>query len=101
SVAREHKTQAMEWFTPEQYAAIAEEAGFVGASWQLQETTLSTEALEDIGQFSMFIEGALPGVPLEIGAEALRESVRVAMNDVHMTGGVPRYWLQFITHAPA
>jgi len=101
SVSRQGKTQAMEWFTPEQYAAIAEAAGFVGASWQLQETTLSIEALEDIGQFSMFIEGALPGVPLEIGAEALRESVRVAMNDVHITGGVPRYWLQFITHAPA
>ena len=101
SVSRDGKPAAMEWFTPEDYAAIAEEAGFVGASWQLQEMTLSPEALEDIGQFSLFIEGALPGVPLEIGAEALRESVRLAMNDAHVTGGVPRYWLQFIAHAPA
>jgi len=100
-VLRTGKTQAMEWFTPEEYSALAAASGFVGASWHLQEATLSPESLEDIGQFSMFIEGALPGVPLEIGAKALRESVRIAMNDVHLTDGIPRYWLQFIAQAPA
>ncbi|HXX37707.1 MAG TPA: class I SAM-dependent methyltransferase [bacterium] len=101
SVLRTGKTQAMEWFTPEEYDALAASSGFVQASWHLHKATLSPESLEDIGQFSMFIEGALPGVPLEIGAEALRESVRAAMNDVHLSDGVPRYWLQFIAQAPA
>jgi len=101
SVLRARKTQAMEWFTPEEYERLAAASGFVGTSWELQEAILSPESLEDIGQFSMFIEGALPGVPLELGAEALRESVRIALKDVRLPGGVPRYWLQFIAHAPA
>jgi ubiquinone/menaquinone biosynthesis C-methylase UbiE len=99
-VLRAPKTPAMRWFSPEEYGALAASSGFVGAAWQLHEATLSPQSLEDIGQFSMFIQGALPGVPLECGAEALRESVRVAMADANLTGGVPRYWLQFIAQAP-
>jgi hypothetical protein len=49
----------------------------------------------------MFIEGALPGVPLEAGADALKRTVRMAIADARLTGTVPRYWLQFIAHAPA
>ncbi len=101
SLAREGKTQAMKWFTPEEYAAMVAASGFVDASWRLHEVGLSPESLEDIGQFSLFIEGALPGVPLEAGAEALRRTVRPAMQDVKLDDVVPRYWLQFITKASA
>jgi len=101
TVSRQGKTQAMQWFTPEEYGAMVAASGFVGASWHLQEVGLSSESLEDIGQFSMFIEGALPGVPLEAGAEALRHTVRLAMRDVNLDNVVPRYWLQFITKTPA
>ncbi len=101
SLAREGKTQAMQWFTPEEYAAMVAASGFVDASWRLHEVGLSPESLEDIGQFSLFIEGALPGVPLEVGAEALRHTVRPAMRDVKLDDVVPRYWLQFIAKAPA
>lgn len=62
---------------------------------------LPPESLEDIAQFSMFIEGALRGVPLELGAEALRRAVRVAMHDANLGDVVPRYWLQFLARVPA
>jgi len=101
SILRQGKTQAMQWFSPEEYGAMVAGSGFVNASWRLHEVTLSVEALQDIGQFSLFIEGALPGVPLEAGAEALGRTVRQAMHDVKLVDSVPRYWLQFITQAPA
>jgi len=95
------KSQAMQWRTPDEYASLVAESGFVDATWHLQEVPLSAESLEDIGQFSLFIEGALPGVPLEAGAEALRQGVRPAMYDARLEAAVPRYWLQFIARAPA
>lgn len=101
STTREGKTQAMLWFTPEEYKAMVEASGFVDVSWRLHEVGLSPESLEDIGQFSMFIEGALPGVPLEAGAEALQRTVRPAMQDVKLLDVVPRYWLQCIARVPA
>jgi len=101
AVAHSHatRTTAMVWRTPEEYAQLVSEAGFINPSWELQKAELSPEALEDIGQFSMFIEGALPGVPLEAGADALKRTVRAALADARLDDVVPRYWLQFITHA--
>ncbi len=101
SVLRQGKAQAMQWLSPEEYGTMVADSGFVGASWRLHEVGLSPESLQDIGQFSMFIEGALPGVPLEAGAEALGQTVRRAMRDVDLVDVVPRYWLQFIAQASA
>jgi SAM-dependent methyltransferase len=103
AVAHSHatRTPAMVWRTPEEYTRLAAGAGFVDSAWELHKAELSPESLEDIGQFSMFIEGALPGVPLEAGADALKRTVRVAMKDAKLGDVVPRYWLQFIAHASA
>lgn len=101
SVFRTEKSDSLQWVTPEEYAALVRAAGFVEPSWRLHEVTLSPESLEDIGQFSLFVHGALPQVPLELGADALAQAVRPAMRDAKITGGVPRFWLQFIAQAPA
>ena len=100
-VDRTRATLAVQWHTPQEYEALVTASGFVEPYWQLQEAQLSPEGLEDFGQFSLFIEGALPGVPLEAGAEALRNAVRPAMRDANIVGTVPRFWLQFIARAPA
>jgi ubiquinone/menaquinone biosynthesis C-methylase UbiE len=101
SVFRNDKAETLQWVTPEQYGALVTQAGFVDPSWRLHEVTLSPESLEDIGQFSLFVHGALPQVPLELGADALAQAVRKAMDDAKIQGGVPRFWLQFIARAPA
>lgn len=101
SVLRNDKAETLEWVTPDQYGALVTQAGFVDPSWRLHEVTLSPESLEDIGQFSLFVRGALPQVPLELGADALAQAVRKAMADAKIQGGVPRFWLQFIARAPA
>jgi ubiquinone/menaquinone biosynthesis C-methylase UbiE len=103
TVAHTHagRAAAMRWWTPEEYAQLVSAAGFVTPSWELHKVEMSPESLEDIGQFSMFIEGALPGVPLDAGADALKRTVRAAIQDARLNGTVPRYWLQFIAQAPA
>jgi len=101
SVLRAEKSESLEWVTPEEYGALVSAAGFVEPTWRLHEVTLSPESLEDIGQFSLFVRGALPRVPLEIGADALAQAVRVAMRDAGIQGGVPRFWLQFIARTQA
>jgi len=101
SVLRTSKEETLQWVTPEEYSALVTSAGFVEPTWRLHEVTLSPESLEDIGQFSLFVRGALTQVPLEIGADALAQAVRKAMDDVKIQGGVPRFWLQFIAKSPA
>ncbi len=101
SVLRNDKTDTLQWVTPEEYGALVARAGFVEPTWRLHEVTLSPESLEDIGQFSLFVHGAFPQVPLDIGADALAQSVRRAMEDAKIQGGMPRFWLQFIARAPA
>jgi ubiquinone/menaquinone biosynthesis C-methylase UbiE len=101
SVLRNPKEETLQWVTPEEYSSLVTAAGFVEPTWRLHEVTLSPESLEDIGQFSLFVHGALPQVPLEIGADALAQAVRKAMDDVKIQGGIPRFWLQFIARAPA
>jgi ubiquinone/menaquinone biosynthesis C-methylase UbiE len=101
SALRSDKTDALQWVTPEEYGTLVARAGFVEPTWRLHEVTLSPESLEDIGQFSLFVHGALPEVPLAIGADALAQAVRRAMDDAKIQGGVPRFWLQFIARAPA
>ena len=65
----------------------------------MHEKPLSAESLQDIGSFSLFIEGALPGVPLEIGAEALRRGVEEAFEELKLAN-VPRNWLQVVVQRP-
>ena len=59
---------------------------------------MTPESIEDIGRFSLFIEGALPGVPLEEGAQALQEGLRRAMDETGFHN-VPRNWLECVATA--
>jgi hypothetical protein len=55
----------------------------------------SLRAIQDIGHYSLFIEGALPGVALPLGAQALEAAAALAFADLHLDY-VPRKWLQII-----
>ncbi len=94
-VARGVKATAMQWLSADEYRSLLRAHGFGETEFELQEKRLPREAWEDISEFSMFIEGALPGIPLEIGAEALKVGVRQAFEDLRLQA-VPRIWLQII-----
>jgi ubiquinone/menaquinone biosynthesis C-methylase UbiE len=94
-VARGVKATAMEWLSPEEYRALLQRTGFGETHVELQEKHLSCQAWEDISDFSLFIRGALPGIPLALGAEALKVGVRQAMEELKLQA-VPRVWLQLV-----
>jgi hypothetical protein len=50
---------------------------------------------QDIGRYWLFIEGALPGVPIPIGADALSNAAVQAFEELGLTY-VPRVWLQMV-----
>ncbi|MDI6771435.1 MAG: class I SAM-dependent methyltransferase [bacterium] len=99
AVVRDAKTTAMQWLTPEEYRRLLADSGFAEPEVEFQEKQLPCQAYEDISEFSMFIEGALPGVPLEIGMEALKAGARQTFEDLKLQT-VPRIWMQVVARRP-
>lgn len=92
------RATAMQWLSPEEYAAVCAGVGLRPTTVELVRVEMTPESLVDIGRFSLFIEGALPGVPLEAGAEALQEGLRRTMEETGVST-VPRNWLEFVAEA--
>ena len=94
-LSREAKAVAMQWLTPEEYVASLKETGFHQVETTNQDVLISLDAWRDLGQYWLFIEGALPGVPLAQGASALENAVYQAGQELGLTE-VARTWLQII-----
>jgi hypothetical protein len=56
---------------------------------------LSSDGLRDLGRYWLFIQGALLGVPLALGAAALDATAYEACQELGMDE-VPRRWLQIV-----
>ncbi len=97
-VQHTEKAVAREFLTADEYARLCVQGGFRPPTVELVRVQMTPESLEDIGRFSLFIEGALPGVPLEQGAEALREGLRRALQETGLST-VPRNWLECVATA--
>lgn len=89
---------AMEWLSVEQYTDALKAAGYRPTTIELLKVDMTRQALIDIGHFSLFIEGALPGVPLEEGARALEAGLERTMEELKVES-VPRYWLEVVAEA--
>ncbi len=97
-VQHEGKATARAFLSAEEYATLCVQEGFSRPTVELVRVEMTPESLEDIGRFSLFIEGALPGVPLEQGAEALREGLGRALAETGLAT-VPRNWLECVAVA--
>jgi ubiquinone/menaquinone biosynthesis C-methylase UbiE len=93
--SRVTKAPAMQWLTPEAYRQLLTESGFCQVEMSQEYVMLSLESIADLGQYWLFIEGALPGVPVALGAAALGRAVYQAGQELGMTE-VPRQWLHVI-----
>ena len=94
-VSRDAKAMAMQWLTPEEYISYLKQSGFINVETYETNVSISLDAWRDLGQYWLFIEGALPGIPLAYGAAALAAAVYQAGNESGMTE-VPRTWLQIV-----
>lgn len=96
-LSRETKAMAMQQIDKEGYICLLKEGGFCRVEAFEEQAMVTVDSYRDIGQYWLFIEGALPGVPLAIGAEALGTSVYQAAEELGLTE-IPRNWLQFVAH---
>jgi ubiquinone/menaquinone biosynthesis C-methylase UbiE len=94
-LSREAKAMAMQWVTPQGYVDLFKESGFGQVETEQTDVIISVDAWKDLGQYWLFIEGALPGVPLIYGAKALEVAVYQAGEELGITE-VPRTWLQIV-----
>lgn len=94
-LSREAKAMAMQWLTPEGYIEQLKRGGFRQVETHQEDVSISIDAWKDLGQYWLFIEGALPGAPLGLGAQALEAAVYQAGEESGLTE-VPRTWLEII-----
>jgi ubiquinone/menaquinone biosynthesis C-methylase UbiE len=94
-LSREAKATARQWLNPDQYVSLLRQSGFSLVDVTEERVAMSLDSLKDLGHYWLFIEGALPGVPLAIGAEALGSTVYDVGHELNMTY-LPRMWLQIV-----
>lgn len=97
-VKHEGHAAAMEWLSAEQYGDACKAAGLMPTTVELLRISMTAQSLADIGRFSLFIEGALPGAPLEEGSEALQKGLARTLDELQVSE-VPRYWLEVVAEA--
>jgi SAM-dependent methyltransferase len=98
AVKHDGHAAAMKWFSADDYAAACEAAGLRPTTVELVKVEMTPQALADIGKFSLFIEGALPGVPLEEGSEALLKGLDRTLDELKVPS-VSRNWLEVVAEA--
>ncbi len=94
-LSRQAKATARQWLTPEEYVTTLQQSGFAEVDITRDDTLMSLDAWRDLGKYWLFIEGALPGIPLALGAAALENAVYQTGQELGLTE-IPRTWLQLI-----
>lgn len=94
-LSREAKAMAMQWLNSDEYVTQLQQAGFAHVQAHQEIGLISVNAWSDIGHYWLFIEGALPGIPLSLGAAALQAAVYQAGQEMGITE-TPRNWLQLV-----
>ncbi|HXG41818.1 MAG TPA: methyltransferase domain-containing protein [Dehalococcoidia bacterium] len=88
----DERTPARERLSAEQYVALLEQNGFRIRHQEIMQVQMDLESFEDISEYELWIEGILPGIPLETGSAVLKESVRDTFHELGLTFS-PRNWL--------
>ncbi|GHO84999.1 class I SAM-dependent methyltransferase [Dictyobacter formicarum] len=94
-LSREAKAMAMQWLTRDEYIQDLKQSGFASVETEQNDAVISLDGWRDLGQYWLFIEGALPGVALPLAAKALEVAVYQAGEELGLTE-IPRTWLQMV-----
>jgi ubiquinone/menaquinone biosynthesis C-methylase UbiE len=94
-LSREAKATARQWLNPDEYISLLKQSGFSHVDATQERVFMSLDGLSDLGRYRLFIEGALPGVPLALGATAISIAIYQTGQELGVTG-MPRMWLQIV-----
>jgi ubiquinone/menaquinone biosynthesis C-methylase UbiE len=97
--SRESKAMAMQWLSAHDYEQLLTDNGLRVVSEHNETALMPLRSWQDIGRYWLFIEGALPGIPIPIGADALEYAAAEAFAELGITE-VPRIWLQLVAQRP-
>lgn len=89
------RTEARHRLTQEEYIKLLEENGFRVRNAEVVTVDMPLSGFEAISEYSLWIEGVLPGVPLEAGSASLLEGVREAFQELGLKTS-PRNWLLIV-----
>lgn len=89
------RVEARHRLTEEEYVKLLEESGFKIRSKEVVTVQMPLGGFEDISRYSLWIEGVLPGVPLEAGRESLIAGAREAFKELGLKTS-PRNWLLIV-----
>jgi ubiquinone/menaquinone biosynthesis C-methylase UbiE len=86
------RVEARHRLTEEEYVKLLEENGFKIQKKEVVQVEMPLSGFESISEYSLWIEGVLPGVPLEAGARSLVAGAREAFRELGLKTS-PRNWL--------
>lgn len=86
------RVEARHRLSEDEYIALLKDNGFAIRDKEVIPVRLPLSSFEAISEYSLWIEGVLPGVPLEAGAHALAEGARQTFEELGITES-PRNWL--------
>ncbi len=89
------KVMARQQLTPNEYKELLSRNGFLIANEHVQTIDVPIEGWLYISTFADFVQGALPGVPIETGSEVLRKAIHQTFDDMNLTF-VQRNWLEIV-----
>jgi ubiquinone/menaquinone biosynthesis C-methylase UbiE len=91
------KVQARVQLTPEQYRSLLEQNGFHIREMEVVKVDVPLSGFEAISEYSLWIEGVMPGVPLDAGRDSLVAAARQAFAELHIKT-CPRNWLLVVAN---
>ncbi len=86
------KVEARHRLTQQDYVQLLEDNGFKIEKMEVVQVQMPLSGFEGISEYSLWIEGVLPGVPLEAGAQSLLQGCREAFKELELKYS-PRNWL--------
>ncbi|GEM_PF-142908 len=89
---RAQKVEARRHLTADEYVALLDKSGFKVTQKDLMDFEVPIEGWLTISAFSDWIQGIMPGVPLDKGRAALQKGLREVFAEMQLKT-VPRTWL--------
>jgi ubiquinone/menaquinone biosynthesis C-methylase UbiE len=89
------RVQARSQLSEDEYIKLLEDNGFEITKKEVVQVELPLSSFESISEYSLWIEGVMPGVPLEAGAQSLKQGAREVFEELGMKFS-HRNWLLIV-----